>query len=145
MSVQVYGINHIAIEVDNVKKAVDFYRDVFNLEKLDEGEGDAFFKVGEHQFLAMFEVGEVHPSRTRHFGLMVRDEAQLAEVREKLTSKYKIKLIPPFRCDFIDPFGNRVQVVDLHDESMVWLLPYREVQDVFGPQANAHQTAGNPR
>jgi hypothetical protein len=59
---------------------------------------------------------------------MVRDEEQLRSVREKLTAKYGIKLIPPFRCDFIDPFGNRVQVVDLHDESLVWLLPYREVQ-----------------
>lgn len=129
MSVKVYGINHLAIEVDDIKKAVAFYQDVFHLEKLDDGEGDAFFKVGEHQFLAMFEVPNVRPSRTRHFGLIVRDEAQLAEVREKLTNKYGIELIPPFRCDFIDPFGNRVQVVDLHDESMVWLLPYREVQD----------------
>lgn len=129
MSVKVYGINHIAIEVDDVKKATDFYRDVFNLEQLDEGEGDAFFKVGEHQFLAMFEVDKPQRSTTRHFGLMVRNEEQLAEVREKLTGKYGIKLIPPFRCDFIDPFGNRVQVVDLHDESMIWLLPYREVQD----------------
>jgi hypothetical protein len=58
----------------------------------------------------------------------VRDEKQLAEVREKLTEKYGLKLIPPFRCDFIDPFGNRIQVVDLHDESLVWLLPYQEVQ-----------------
>ncbi|HMF27618.1 MAG TPA: VOC family protein [Candidatus Cybelea sp.] len=129
MSVKVYGINHIAIEVDDIEKAVAFYQDVFGLAKLDEGEGDAFFKVGEHQFLAMFEVSKVQPTRTRHFGLMVRDEAQLNEVRDKLTKKYGIKLIPPFGCDFIDPFGNRVQVVDLHDESMVWLLPYREVQD----------------
>jgi catechol 2,3-dioxygenase-like lactoylglutathione lyase family enzyme len=128
MSVKVYGINHIAIEVDDIEKAVEFYRDVFDLEKLNEGEGDAFFKVGEHQFLAMFEVEKIHPSRTRHFGLIVRDEAQLREVREKLTMKYGIKLIPPFRCDFIDPFGNRVQVVDLHDESLIWLLPYQEVQ-----------------
>jgi catechol-2,3-dioxygenase len=128
MSVTVYGINHIAIEVTDTVKAVEFYRDVFNLEKLDEGEGDAFFKVGEHQFLAMFEVERAQPNRTRHFGLIVRDEKQLDEVREKLTKKYGIKLIPPFRCDFIDPFGNRVQVVDLHDESMVWLLPYQEVQ-----------------
>ena len=57
-----------------------------------------------------------------------RDEAQLEEVRKKLTKKYGIKLIPPFRCDFRDPFGNRIQVVDLHDESLVWLLPYGEVQ-----------------
>ncbi|MGA7200473.1 MAG: VOC family protein [Candidatus Cybelea sp.] len=128
MTVKVYGINHIAIEVDDVQKAVEFYQDVFNLEKLDEGEGDAFFKAGEHQFLAMFEVAKPQTNRTRHFGLMVRDEKQLAEVREKLTTKYGIKLIPPFRCDFIDPFGNRVQVVDLHDESLVWLLPYQEIQ-----------------
>lgn len=145
MSVKVYGINHIAIEVDDIERAVAFYRDVFDLEKLDEGEGDAFFKVGEHQFLAMFEVEKNHPSRVRHFGLMVRDEDQLAEVREKLTQKYGIKLIPPFRCDFIDPFGNRVQVVDLHDESLVWLLPYREVQDVFGPEAKADETSGDAR
>lgn len=128
MSVHVYGINHIAIEVDDVAKAVAFYQDVFQLEKLDEGEGDAFFKLGEHQFLAIFEVETLQPDRTKHFGLMVRDEKQLEEVRGKLTKKYGLKLIPPFRCDFHDPFGNRIQVVDLHDESLVWLLPYQEVQ-----------------
>ena len=128
MSVQVYGINHIAIEVDDLEKAVAFYEDVFGLKKLDEGEGDAFFKLGEHQFLAMFEVEKMTPDRTRHFGLMVRDAKQVDEVREKLTKKYGLKLIPGFRCDFRDPFGNRIQVVDLHDESLVWLLPYQEVQ-----------------
>jgi catechol 2,3-dioxygenase-like lactoylglutathione lyase family enzyme len=130
MSVQVYGCNHIAIEVDDVEKAVAFYQDVFNLEKLDEGEGDAFFKLGEHQFLAMFQVEKVSPDRTRHFGIMVRDEQQPNEVKEQLTGKYSIEMIPPFRCDFRDPFGNRIQVVDLHDESLVWLLPYQEVQKV---------------
>jgi catechol 2,3-dioxygenase-like lactoylglutathione lyase family enzyme len=128
VSVRVYGINHIAIEVNDIKQAVAFYEDVFGLKKTDEGEGDAFFQIGEHQFLAMFEVETMKPDRTRHFGLIVRDEAQIAEVRDKLTKKYGIKLIPGFRCDFLDPFGNRIQVVDLHDESLVWLLPYREVQ-----------------
>jgi catechol 2,3-dioxygenase-like lactoylglutathione lyase family enzyme len=128
MSVHVYGINHIALEVVDIEKAVAFYQDVFELEKMDEGEGDAFFKIGEHQFLALFKVDKVQPDRTKHFGLMVRDEAQLEEVRRKLTTKYRIKLIPPFRCDFRDPFGNRIQVVDLHDESLVWLMPYQEVQ-----------------
>ena len=128
MSVQVYGCNHVAIEVDEVEKAVAFYQDLFNLQKLDEGEGDAFFKLGQHQFLAIFNVHEMRPDRMRHFGIIVRDEAQLAEVREKITKKYGLKLIPGFRCDFRDPFGNRIQVVDLHDESLIWLLPYREVQ-----------------
>ncbi len=128
MEVKVYGSNHIAIEVDDVEKAVAFYQDVFNLEKLDGGEGDAFFKLGEHQFLAMFKVDQVRRERVRHFGLIVRDEEQIAAVREKLTKKYGIELLPRFRCDFFDPFGNHVQVVDLHDESIVWLLPYQEVQ-----------------
>ena len=44
------------LTVQNAAKAVAFYKDVFNLEKLDSGEGDAFFKLGEHQFLAIFEV-----------------------------------------------------------------------------------------
>ncbi len=128
MSVKVYGCNHIAIEVDDIRKAVAFYKDVFDLEKLDSGEGDAFFKVGEHQFLAIFEVKKLQPDRMRHFGLMVRDEQQIAEVRKKVTGKYGLKLEPPFRCDFRDPWGNRIQVVDLHDESLIWLLPYGEVQ-----------------
>jgi hypothetical protein len=60
--------------------------------------------------------------------MMVRDEKQLAEVREKVTKKYRLELIEGFRCAFRDPFGNRIDVVDLHDESLVWLLPYQEVQ-----------------
>lgn len=130
MSVQVYGCNHVAIEVGDIEQAVAFYTDVFGLEKLDDGEGDAFFKLGEHQFLAMFERKGMTPDRTgnHHFGIMVRDETQIAEVREKLTKKHGLELIEGFRCDFRDPWGNRIQVVDLHDESLVWLLPYREVQ-----------------
>lgn len=129
MAIQVFGCNHVAIEVGDIGKAVAFYQDVFGLTKLDQGEGDAFFKIGEHQFLAMFErKGMATDSSNRHFGLMVRDEDQIAEVRKKLTKKYGIKLIRGFRCDFRDPWGNRIQVVDLHDESLIWLLPCREVQ-----------------
>lgn len=129
MSVQVYGCNHVAINVGDIEKAVAFYHDVFNLEKLERGEGDAFFKLGEHQFLAMFERKDLPPETSdRHFGILVRDESQIAEIREKLIQTYGIKLIEGFRCDFRDPWGNRIQVVDLHDESLIWLLPYREVQ-----------------
>lgn len=129
MAVQVYGCNHVVIEVDDAQKAVEFYSDVFNLEMLRGGEGAAWCKLGEHQFLAIFEVETLQPDRMKHFGLMVRDEAQVNEVRDKLINKYGLTLVPPFRCDFRDPWGNRIQVVDIHDESLVWLLPYREVQD----------------
>ena len=95
---------------------------------METGEGDACFQTGPHQFTATFEVNKLHPDRMRHVGLIVRDEQQIAEVRKKITGKYGLKLEPPFRCDFRDPWGNRIQVVDLHDESLVWLLPYGEVQ-----------------
>lgn len=128
MPVKVYGANHVVIEVDDVKKAVAFYSDVFNLKMLRGGEGAAWCKLGEHQFMAIFKVKELCPDRTKHFGLIVRDDAQVREVRKKITKKYRLKVERGFRCDFRDPWGNRLQVVDLHDESLIWLLPYCEVQ-----------------
>jgi len=128
MAVQVYGVNHVVIEVDNAQKAVEFYSDVFNLEMLRGGEGAAWCKLGEHQFLAIFEVDHLNPDRMKHFGIMVRDAEQVREVREKITTKYELQVEPELGCDFRDPWGNRIQVVDLHDESLVWLLPYREIQ-----------------
>jgi len=128
MAVHVYGCNHIVIEVTDAKEAVKFYSDVFGLEMLRGGEGAAWCKLGEHQFMAIFEVEQLQPDRVKHFGPMVRDAQQIKEVRRKLTKKYKSKMAPHFRCDFRDLWGNRIQVGDLSDESLVWLLPYQEVQ-----------------
>ncbi len=128
MDVQVYGCNHIVIEVDDARKAVEFYSDVFNLTMLRGGEGAAWCQLGAHQFMAIFEVDTLQPDRAKHFGLMVRDEAQIHAVRDKLINKYHLTMEPNFRCDFRDPWGNRIQVGDLSDESLVWLLPYQEVQ-----------------
>ena len=47
----VYGMNHVALEATDVDLAVKFYNEVFGLERLRQGEGQAFFKAGEHQFL----------------------------------------------------------------------------------------------
>ncbi len=130
MAVQVFGVNHVVIEVDSAEKAVEFYADVFNLKMLRGGEGAAWCQLGEHQFLAIFEVEELQPDRMKHFGIMVRDEEQINDVREKITKKYGLEVHPDFRCDFRDPWGNRIQVGDLHDESLIWLMPYREIQDI---------------
>jgi catechol 2,3-dioxygenase-like lactoylglutathione lyase family enzyme len=128
MSVEVYGCNHVAIEVDDLAKAIAFYQDVFGLKLNSSEKKHAFFQLGQHQFLAVTEVDRLSPPRAWHFGLMVRNEQQVEEVREKVVNKYKLKLNPGFGCSFRDPFGNRIDVVDLHDESLVWLLPYQEVQ-----------------
>lgn len=130
MPVRVFGCNHIVLEVGDLDRAIEFYTDVFNLEPKNEGEGDAFFQRGNHQFLALFQSDKPHVDDHRHFGLIVRDDAQVAEVREKITKKYGLEAIRPFRCDFRDPWGNRIQVVDMHDESTAWIQPYEEVQKV---------------
>ena len=59
MPVQVYGCNHIVIEVTDAKKAVKFYEDVFGLHMLRGGEGAAWCKLGEHQFPERFGGGVV--------------------------------------------------------------------------------------
>jgi catechol 2,3-dioxygenase-like lactoylglutathione lyase family enzyme len=132
MAVQVYGINHIGIETDDVEATVKFYEDVFGLKMLKGGEGAAWCQVGEHQFLAIFDVPaeKLQRGAMRHFGFIVKTEDEINEVKQKLREKYKLKVHDEgfTRCDFEDPWGNRIQVVDLHDESLVWLLPYREVQ-----------------
>src|SRR5207247_10490924 len=99
MAVQVYGCNHVAIEVDNAEKAVAFYADVFNLEMLRGGEGAAWCKSGEHQLMAIFEVKELRPDRVKHFGIMVRDEAKIKEVRERITQKDGLQMEPHSSCD----------------------------------------------
>lgn len=129
MSVRVYGCNHVAIEVDDLAKARAFYEDVFDLKLKSSGKSNAFFQLGNHQFLAMTQVDHLRSPGGWHFGLIVRDEQQLAEVREKVSQKYGLQLISGFRCAFRDPYGNRIDVVDLHDESLTWLLPYQEVQE----------------
>lgn len=139
MEVKVYGINHLAIEVTDAKAAVAFYQEVFGLELLSGGEGAAWCKVGEHQFMAIMEVDRTQPTRARHFGLIVRDAAQVAEVRTRVEQR-GLSIHAGFRCDFDDPWGNRIQVVDLHDESMIWLLPYQEVQKVGITFADEVQT-----
>lgn len=108
----VYGMNHVALEVTDVDLAVRFYTEVFGLELQRGGEGNAFFKVGEHQFLALFLVPERPRDSHRHFGIIVKDDDEIAAVREKVKA-WGLTLIPPFACDFHDPFGNRIQVVDL--------------------------------
>jgi catechol 2,3-dioxygenase-like lactoylglutathione lyase family enzyme len=139
MEVQTYGINHVALEVTDIRAAIAFYTDIFGMRLRYEDENHGFLYVGEHQFLAFSRVATMPETHDGHFGLIVRDELQVQEIRRKVRDEYGLCLIEGFRCDFRDPWGNRIQVADLHDESLVWLLPYRECQKadvVFSDKAD---------
>ena len=64
MAVQVYGCNHIVIEVINAKKAVQFYSDVFGLTMLRGGEG------------AAKEPATPQPDLDEHRGVLLRRDVQ---------------------------------------------------------------------
>ena len=133
-------VQRVVTEVKNKTKRIDCVINLvggFAMGRLTETNASDWSKMLTLNLTAAFLLSRaVVPSmieqgsgRMRHFGIMVRDQAQIEEVKEKLTKKYGLTLEPHFQCDFRDPWGNRIQVGDLHDESLVWLLPYREVQD----------------
>jgi len=100
------GINHVALEVGDIDEALEFYGKFFDFTLQSRGERMAFIEMGD-QFLALSK-GRHQPSDTdRHFGLVVDD-------REGLRMKMEaagVKFTSEKRMDFLDPWGNQVEVV----------------------------------
>jgi catechol 2,3-dioxygenase-like lactoylglutathione lyase family enzyme len=97
------GINHVALEVDDIERALAFYGRLFDIRRVARADGGAFIDLGD-QFIAMFEPGA---NEDRHFGLVVDDK----EAARTALAAESVELLPGGRLDFRDPFGNRVQVV----------------------------------
>jgi catechol 2,3-dioxygenase-like lactoylglutathione lyase family enzyme len=101
------GINHVALEVAGLDAAVEWYGRILELEFREQFERMAFIDIGD-QFLALAEVGGQDPDRVRHFGLVVDDKETTRRRLEQVGAE-----IPDTRgLEFLDPWGNRVQVVD---------------------------------
>ena len=102
------GVNHIALEVgDDLDEALAFYGRLFEFEL--RGRIDnrmAFLDMGD-QFIALSSGRAQPPDDSRHFGLVVDD---LALVRAAL-EREGVEELPGRGLDFLDPWGNRVQVV----------------------------------
>jgi lactoylglutathione lyase len=99
------GINHVALQVDDLEAAIEFYTVLFEPTAVDRSEEDAaFLEIGD-QFLALFERGsrEEEP----HFGLVVEDK----EAARRVLEEAGVEILPGHRLDFRDPSGNRVQIV----------------------------------
>ena len=104
------GINHVALEVGDIEEALAFYEKIFRFTLRGRGKGQAFIDMGD-QFLALMEEKSPHADRQRHFGLVVDDRA---EVRE-LAKAAGARLIDGPFLDFLDPWGNRIEVVAYAD------------------------------
>ena len=103
------GINHIALEVGDIEKALAFYGSIFEIEERGREPGMAFVDMGD-QFIAL-SAGRTQPADgARHFGLVVDDkEAVRAKLQELGVRTFGRGL------DFHDPWGNQIQVVDYRD------------------------------
>jgi catechol 2,3-dioxygenase-like lactoylglutathione lyase family enzyme len=101
------GINHVALEVDNLDAALEFYGRAFEFELRGRIPGMAFLDMGD-QFLAISEGRSQPADDDRHFGLVVDD---IDVAREALTEA-GAEILPGRGLDFRDPWGNHLQVVD---------------------------------
>jgi catechol 2,3-dioxygenase-like lactoylglutathione lyase family enzyme len=101
------GINHIALEVGDIDQALDFYGKIFDFKLRAKRPGNAFVELGD-QFINMMQVSEPHEDRRRHFGLVVDDRSSVRARVEAAGGK----LIPGPFLDFLDPWGNRVEVIE---------------------------------
>jgi lactoylglutathione lyase len=104
------GINHVALEVGDLEEAIRFYGAIFELGTVDREPGMAFLGMGD-QFLALSEGRIGGPDQMRHFGLVVDDKQA---VRDALVAR-GAEILPGRFLDFLDPWGNRIQVVDYRD------------------------------
>jgi lactoylglutathione lyase len=104
------GINHVALEVDDLDDALSFYGRIFEIELRGRMRGMAFIDIGD-QFIALSEGRSQPPDRNRHFGLVVDDrEAVRAALQEA-----GVEILPGRGLDFRDPWGNHLQIVEYAD------------------------------
>ncbi|KUO67313.1 MAG: extradiol dioxygenase [Alphaproteobacteria bacterium BRH_c36] len=117
------GINHVALIVGDIDEALAFYGKLFEFKLRGRSDGAAFIDLGD-QFVALMKHRDATaPPRQQHFGLAVSDKAL---VRQAL-SACDIEVLDNRFLDFLDPWGNRIQVVD-----------YSEIQFLKAPQVLAY-------
>jgi lactoylglutathione lyase len=104
MKPRLVGINHVALQVDDIEEAVAFYTDLFHPTAVNRSVPHAaFLEIGD-QFLALFERGP--RAEEPHFGLVVDDKEGVRAALEEAG----VEVLGP-RLDFRDPSGNLIQVV----------------------------------
>jgi lactoylglutathione lyase len=111
MPARLVGINHVALEVGDLDAALELYGRLFSFELRGRGPGMAFIDIGD-QFLAIAAGRTQPPDDTRHFGLVVDDKEA---VRAAVVAEGLPLVGEGHRLDFLDPWGNRIEIVAYAD------------------------------
>jgi lactoylglutathione lyase len=104
---RIVGLNHIALEVDDVEEALQFYGRIFEFELRGRAGRMAFIDMGD-QFIALAAGRTQPPDAQRHFGLVVDDK----ETARGALQAAGVDVQPHGSVDFRDPWGNHIQVVE---------------------------------
>jgi catechol 2,3-dioxygenase-like lactoylglutathione lyase family enzyme len=113
------GLNHIALAVGNIDEALEFYGQLFDIRLRGRSDGRAFIDMGD-QFIALFEGStQGADEEFRHVGLVVDNKEAVCERLKAL----EVPLLPGAFTDFLDPWGNRLQIVN-----------YAEIQFTKAPE-----------
>ncbi len=106
------GINHVALAVGDLDAALEWYGRLFEVDLRGRTPSGAFVDMGD-QFVALSETDDAgaHSDAHRHFGLVVDDRDAL----ERRLEAVGVERLDTSGCDFHDPWGNRIQVVEYAD------------------------------
>jgi catechol 2,3-dioxygenase-like lactoylglutathione lyase family enzyme len=115
---QLVGLNHIAIEVEDIEEALEFYGRLFEIELRGRGPRMAFIDAGD-QFIALIEGENSSLDEHRHIGMVVDDR----KIVRRALREMGVEILPGRGLDFLDPWGNHWQVVD-----------YSEIQFTKAPE-----------
>jgi len=101
------GFNHVALEVGDIEEALEFFGRLFEVKLRGHGPGMAFIDAGD-QFIALSEGRTQEPDYHRHIGMVVDDRRAVRRALRDLD----VEILPGRGLDFLDPWGNRWQVVE---------------------------------
>ncbi|MEO6858588.1 MAG: VOC family protein [Solirubrobacteraceae bacterium] len=110
MAVRALGVNHIAFEVHDLDRSLEWYARWFQFELRGRRGSMAWIDLGD-QFIALTEGGPEVPDRSRHVGLVVDDKeglrAELLRAGEPVAPQGSLRMR--------DPSGNLLEIVDYRD------------------------------
>lgn len=104
------GINHVALEVGDIDEALAFYGGFLDFEIASRDQTAAFIYFGD-QFINFARGRRQGPDDGRHFGIAVDDKALARRRLEEMG----VALLPGRFLDFLDPWGNRVEITTYRD------------------------------
>jgi lactoylglutathione lyase len=120
VTARIVGLNHVALEVGDIDDALAFYGRIFEFALRGRSSQMAFIDMGD-QFVALSrhrsQPGDTH----RHVGFVVDDKEAVSES----LAAAGVDVLPGRGLDFLDPWGNRIEVVDYRDVQFTkapWIL-----------------------